>query len=152
MHRAEFDAGMLKVGDLKGAVMGDDIESVQQAEHSGTGAEEIDHRDPIAAAIGLDQSDSGAMRIERGGLGVFDLRLEELVLGLERGDLGTWGLCFLGRPQLAIEGGLPKLERPQPIGFRQTSAPSRCRARSAARRRRRAPPAARLPLASAVTQ
>jgi hypothetical protein len=101
---------MLKVSDLERSVLGDDVETVQQSEHAGAGPKEIDHRYAGAAAVDLDLSDSRAMRIERGGLGILALSLEQLLLGFDRRDLGSRRLRFLGCLALAFDGGLSEFD------------------------------------------
>ena len=78
LQLAERDAGLLEEGQLEGDVVGDDADAVEEIEDASAGAVEIDDEDAIAAVIDLQQPDAGAVRVEAGRLGVFDLDGETL--------------------------------------------------------------------------
>jgi hypothetical protein len=54
VNPAELDAPGLEVRDLKGGVVDDDVDAVQQREDSIAGAEQVEDRDPPSAAVELD--------------------------------------------------------------------------------------------------
>ena len=68
--------------------MGDDADAFEEIEDASAGAVQIDDEDAIAAGIDLQQPDAGAVRVEPGRLGVFDLDGEALPGCGVRRDLG----------------------------------------------------------------
>ena len=74
------DAGLFEERQFERRVVGDDAHVFEAPKDAGAGAIEIDHRDVRSAAVELEKSDAGAVRVETGARGVVDRRIQALDL------------------------------------------------------------------------
>ena len=94
VHLTESDAGMLEEGKLEGGIVGNDAGAFEEIEDASADAVQIDDEDAIAAVVDLQQPDAGAVRVEPGRLGVFDLDREALLGCGVRRDLAAGALSL----------------------------------------------------------
>ena len=87
-----LDAVHGQEAEIELRIVDDDAELVETLQDGRSGAEQVDHRNAPAAAIELQQSDVGAMRVEARAAGVFQVGLDLPELPLLRGDPGRIGL------------------------------------------------------------
>ena len=98
--------------------MGDDVDAFEEIEDAGADAVQIDDEDAIAAGVDLQQPDAGAVRVEPGRLGVFDLDREALLGCGVRRDLRLRRLELARGLQLPRHLRLGPLELGEAIQFR----------------------------------